>query len=93
VIVKQLIWDDENVQHLWQSHQVTPDEVEEILFGVPGEEPAYRVRREGAYLIIYGETGGGRLLKLVGEMMTEGFRAFAARDMDSRERRAFRKCK
>ncbi len=86
-----LIWDDENVSHLWQSHQVTPDEVEEVLFGLPGEEPTYRKRRDGDYLICYGETGGGRLLKLVGEFCEKQFRVFAARDMDKDEKRAYRK--
>ena len=90
-IISHLIWDEANVQHLWQSHQVTPDEVEEMLLGLPGEEPTYRQRRDGDYRIIYGETGGGRLLKVVGEIFRDGFRVFAARDMDSRERRAFRK--
>lgn len=88
-----LIWDDENLKHLWQSHQVTPDEVEEILLGIPGEEPIYRKRRDGEYLICYGETGGGRLLKIVGELCGERFRVFAARDMEQVEKRAYRKRK
>ena len=90
-IHRELIWDDENVNHLWQSHQVTPDEVEELLFGIPGEEPTFRRRRDGDYLICYGETGSGRLLKLVGEFFNGRFRVFAARDMDKDEKRAYRK--
>jgi hypothetical protein len=51
----------------------------------------YRQLRDGDYLKIYGETGSGRLLKLVGEFMKDGrFRVFAAHYMDDREKRAFR---
>jgi len=87
-----LHWDDNNVAHIWQSHQVRPDEVEEALFGIEGEEAVYRIRRDGDAYVIYGETGDGRLLKMVGEFMrSERFRIFAAMDMDEHERRAFRK--
>jgi hypothetical protein len=91
-IVEPLYWDDNNRNHLWQSHRVTPDEVEEVLFGVDGDEAVYRQLRDGDYLKVYGETGSGRLLKLVGEFMKDGrFRVFAAQDMDDKEKRAFRK--
>ena len=91
-IPEPLHWDDNNVQHLWQSHQVTPDEVDELLFGVDGEEAIYRLRRDGDFLMVYGETGSGRLLKIVGEFTSDKqFRVFAAQDMDEAEKRAFRK--
>ena len=91
-ITEPLYWDDNNREHLCQSHRVTPDDVEEVLFGVDGEEAVYRQRRDGSYLIVYGETGSGRLLKLVGEFLEDGrFRVFAAQDMDAQEKRAFRR--
>jgi len=91
-IVEPLYWDDDNQNHPWQSHRVSPDEVEEVLFGVDGDEAVYRQLRDGDYLKIFGETGSGRLLKLVGEFMSDGrFRVFAAQDMDDKEKRAFRK--
>jgi hypothetical protein len=62
--IRELYWDDNNRDHLWQSHQVTPEEVEETLFSEDGEEAAYVPFR---------------------------VRNFAARDMDDREKRAFRK--
>jgi hypothetical protein len=90
-ITELLYWDDNNRNHLWLSHRVRPDEVEEVLFGVDGDEAVYRQLRDGDYLKIYGETSSGRLLKLVGEFMKDGrFRVFAAQDMDDREKRAFR---
>ena len=91
-ITEPLYWDDNNRDHLWRSHQVTADDVEEMLFGVDGEEAVYRQRRDGEYLVVYGETGSGRLLKLVGEFMDDGrFRVFAAQEMNDREKRAFRR--
>jgi hypothetical protein len=90
--IRELYWDDNNRDHLWQSHQVTPEEVGETLFSEDGEEAVYLPFRDGDYLEIYGETSSGRLLKMVGEFMKDGrFRIFAARDMDDREKRAFRK--
>jgi len=57
--IRKLFWDDNNVEHLWQSHGVTPDEVEEIVIGLDDEDPIFRVRRDGDYYVIYGETGSG----------------------------------
>jgi hypothetical protein len=86
-----LYWDDNNVEHLWQSHQVTPDEVEEILFGIEGEDPSYKIRRDGEYYKVWGETGSGRLLKIVLEKLSNGqWRPFGADDMKPAECRKFR---
>jgi hypothetical protein len=96
VLIATLHWDDDgnNVQHLWQAHQVTPDEVEEIIFGIDGEDASYRMRREGAGYLIFGETGGGRLLKMYGEFVHDGcFRVYAAQDMNEIEKRKYRKGK
>ena len=91
-ISEPLYWDDNNVEHLWQSHRVTPDEVSELLFGVDGETASYYQLRDSDYLKVYGQTGAARLLKLVGEFTACGrFRVFAAQDMDAKEKRAFRK--
>jgi uncharacterized DUF497 family protein len=92
--IDELFWSDNNVDHLWQSHGVTADEVEEIIFGIEGAPPDYRARRIGAAYIIYGETGAARLLKMAGEFMSARmFRVFGAIDMDNAERRSYRKGK
>jgi hypothetical protein len=91
-IAEPLYWDDNNREHLWQSHRVTSNEVEELLFGVDGDPAGYRQFRDGDYVNIYGQTGSGRLLKLVGEFMKDGrFRVFAAQDMNARDKRIFRR--
>lgn len=90
--VKRLFWDDNNVDHLWASHHVSPAEVEEIVFGIDGDGPRYDIVRDGGNYEIYGQTGGGRLLLMVGALIRDGhMRIFAARGMDEREKRAFRK--
>ena len=90
--ITRLIWDDNNVDHLWAAHQVSPTEVEEIIFGVDGDGPRYDIFRDGGNYELYGQTGGGRLLLIVGALVGDGrMRIFAARDMDTHEKRAFRK--
>jgi len=90
--VDSLFWNENNVAHLWQSHRVTTDEVEEVVFGIPGEAACYLARRTGEAYEIYGETGGGRLLKLVGHFRDDGsFRVFHAMNMTDVERRRYRK--
>ncbi len=90
--IADLCWDDTSESHLWRAHQVTLDEVEEAIFGVPGEEPTYRIVRNGNFHLVFGETGSGRLLTIVGEFMEGGrFRPFGARNMDDREKRRYRR--
>jgi hypothetical protein len=73
-------------------HGVLVDEVEEVLFGISGEEPHYIIRRDGDHYKVYGETGDGRLLKLRGEFRSNGrFRVFHAMDLDRAEKREYRK--
>lgn len=92
LFIDELYWDDSNIEHLWQSHQVSPDDVEEINFGIEGAASQYRARRHGDAYIIYGETGAGRLLKMVGEFVNaRTFRVFGAQDMNAAERRSYRR--
>jgi uncharacterized DUF497 family protein len=77
--------------HLLASHGVLPVEVDEIIFGIDGEEPNYDVRRDGPNYVVEGETGDGRLLVIALEPKGGGlFRPFAARDMEDHERRKYR---
>jgi hypothetical protein len=70
---------------------MTADDIEEVFFGVDGEAPEYRVRRAGGLFVVYGETGAGKPVIIVGEIVAgKSFRAFGARDMTPAEARAFR---
>jgi uncharacterized DUF497 family protein len=89
--IAELFWNENNVEHLWAAHRVTPDEIEEIVFGVDGEPATYRLVRDGDHYKLFGETGSGRLLIAVGEYLGDRrFRVFAARDMNDAEKRAYR---
>lgn len=87
-----LFWNENNERHLLQSHNVTREEVEEVLFDQDGDRATYRRLQDGDKVAVFGRTVGGRFLKLVGEFLENGqFRVFAARDMVSGEKRWFRK--
>jgi uncharacterized DUF497 family protein len=89
--IDRLLWSSVNTKQLLASHNVTIDDVEDVLFGVDREEPDYRHLRDGSTYVVYGETGDGRLLVIALERISPGFfRPFAARDMGPKERRAYR---
>jgi hypothetical protein len=69
---------------------MTADDIEELFFGVDGEAPAYRVRRAGELFVVYGQTGAGGLVAVVGEIVGKSFRAYGARDLTAAEARAYR---
>jgi hypothetical protein len=93
-----LYWDedDNNVNHLWDRHKVTPDEIEEIVFGTEDDRPGYLMFRSADGYIILGRTPDGRLLKVYGEFIEakkfDGlrFRPIHAMDMNSDEKRRFK---
>ena len=86
-----LVWDKDNLEHLWHSHS-SPDEVDEALFGLEEEETYCLEFRDGDYHVFLGENGDGRLLAMAGEYLNHGtLRIFSARNMNAREKRRFRK--
>lgn len=92
--IRELFWeeDDSNVQHLWQSHQVRIEETQDVLFGIDGEDPYLIWESVGQDYAAFGETSGGRLLKILGEFRAGGaFRIFHAMDMNQSERRRYRR--
>ena len=89
--IRSLMWNDDTIAHLWDAHRVTPEEIEDIVIGVDGEPPHYHIVRDGSNYRILGRTGSGRLLIVIGTPLGDGYlRAFAARDMNARERRTYR---
>jgi len=79
-------WDDDNILHI-QKHEFTPDEVEEVFAG----KHKVRRTRQKRYIAL-GETFDGRLAFVVFRRLSGGLiRVITARDMDSSERRLFRR--
>jgi uncharacterized DUF497 family protein len=86
VVISGFDWDEGNVLDI-ERHQFTPDEVEEVFAG------DYKVRRTRQDLYIaLGETLDGQLAFVVFRRLSGGLiRVVTARDMDSGERRLFRR--
>ena len=86
MVISGFDWDDQNVLHI-ERHQFSPEEVEEVL------DSRFKVRRarEGLYIAL-GETLDGRLAFVVFRRLSKGvIRVVTARDMESGERRLFRR--
>ena len=79
-------WDDDNVFHI-ERHEFTQDEVEEVF---AGDHKVGRTRQKR--YIALGETLDGRLAFVVFRRLPGGLvRVITARDMDTSERRLFRR--
>lgn len=86
MVISTFEWDDENIEHI-RRHEFSPEEVEEIFAG------PYKVRRarDSRYTAM-GETLDGRLAFVVFRRLPKGaVRVITARDMETRERRQFRR--
>jgi hypothetical protein len=82
-----LVWDDDNVWHIG-GHQVSPDEVEQVLYG---SNMVRRGREQGIYLVL-GQTDAGRYLFAAVRDFGRGVgRVITARDMDDKERNLFKR--
>jgi uncharacterized DUF497 family protein len=82
VVVSGFEWDDDNILHI-ERHAFTPEEVEEVFAG------SHKVRRNATSPW---ETLDGRLAFVVFQRLSGGFvRVITARDMESNERRLFRR--
>ena len=79
-------WDNDNLLHI-ERHQFTPEEVEE---GFAGD---YKIRRTRQKLYVaLGEPLDGRLAFVVFRLLPRGLiRVVTTRDMESSERRMFRR--
>ena len=89
--IVELLWDDQNIAHIGR-HQVTPAEVEEMVFGSTTVFlDAARPERPGR-LVAPGETAAGRLLAVYLDTPAAG-RSYplTARSMIAKEKRVYRR--
>jgi uncharacterized DUF497 family protein len=86
VIIGELEWDDENVEHIAR-HGVNPEEVEDVCFGLNLSE------KEGnSRYILGGQSRGGRYLNVVVERIGRGlFKPITAFEMSESYKRKYRK--
>lgn len=84
--ITELVWDDENKEHIAQ-HQVKPEEVEELFF-----EGAPYIRGFQDVYHAFGQTQAGRYLFVVFRALgKERGRVITAREMNAPEKRFYRK--
>jgi uncharacterized DUF497 family protein len=83
----EILWTDESVDHI-AKHNVTPDEVEEVLYG----RPRLPLQGRDDTRLEFGQTYSGRYLLVVTARSGRDQRYIVtARDMTDGERQQFRK--
>lgn len=88
--IKNISWDQDMVDHI-SRHEVSPEEVEEVLFDE--EDPPLVLKgREGKYLA-YGKTGGGRNLLIVWVVTYRKTKIITAREMTTKEKQFYKRSK
>ena len=86
MIISELEWDDENIEHIAQ-HGVNPKEVEEVCSGLHLSE-----RERAQRYILSGQSASGRYLNVVIERIGKGlFRPITAFEMSENYKRRYRK--
>lgn len=86
MVITELIWTDDNVDHLAE-HGVTPREVQDVIW----DDPRFERRRGRQRYHVYGQTSGGRYLFVVLEREYDiVFYVVTARDMTNREKNYYR---
>ena len=83
-------WDGGNAPKIWERHEVTPGEAEQVFFNRPlvavGDEK--HSSQESRFLAL-GQTDAGRRLMVVFTFRRTAIRVISARDMSRRERREY----
>lgn len=86
--VKRLAWDDWNIEHVWEQHAMTREEVETVIFGGHAiAEETYKGR-----LLVIGPGSDARLYTvIIGSVPNFPgiFYAFSARVASRQERRRY----
>ena len=83
-------WDSGNAPKLWERHQVTPGECEQVFFREPFLLAAdVRHSRTEERWAAWGRTAEGRALAVVFTLRGERIRPLSARDMNRKERRLY----
>ena len=83
-------WDEGNVEKNWHSHQVTPQEAEQVFFNRPllVADDEKHSRAEKRYLVL-GQTDEDRPLFIAFTVRNRRIRVISARDMNRKERKVY----
>ncbi len=88
--IQKITWDQETVDHI-ANHDVSPEEVEQVLFN--DEDLPVIMRGKGNKYLAYGKTDNGRFLLVVWASRHNKTRIITARDMNKKEKQFYRKRK
>lgn len=84
-VIVDVVLTPEVIDHIWQGHQVTSCEVEEVCYG----EIRFRRARSGR-AAVFGQSDAGRYLLVFGILMPkQSLFVITARDMEDHERRYY----
>src|SRR2546430_14139014 len=87
-----LVWDDFNEAHIWERHQLTRTQVEEVAYGLA--ENLYARETYGGRFLVMGPKADKRLMVLILAPKESGtYYPVSARPADRKERRAYREWK
>jgi uncharacterized protein len=83
-------WDDGNIEKNWLSHQVTPQEAEQVFFNRPlvVADDAKHSRSEKRCMVL-GQTDENRTLFIAFTLRKKRIRVISARDMNRKERKVY----
>ncbi len=83
-------WDEGNVEKNWLSHEVTPQEAEQVFFNTPliVQDDEKHSRSEKRYFVL-GQTDADRLLFIAFTLRERRIRVISARDMNRKERKVY----
>ena len=84
-------WDEHNAAKIWQKHQVSPLECEQIFFNQPllVEHDVRHSEKENRFYAL-GRTDTGRMLFVVFALRRNLIRVISARDMSRKERKVYK---
>ena len=84
-------WDEANALKIWEKHEVSPEECEQVFFNLPlvANHDEKHSGAETRYYVL-GQSDAGRLLFVVVTIRKSLLRVISARDMSRKERRAYK---
>jgi uncharacterized DUF497 family protein len=92
ISILALVWDSFNEAHIWERHQLTRAEVEEVAYG-PAEN-LYVRRTYGSRFLVIGPKADRQLIVLILAPKGQGkYYPVSARPADRKERREYREWK
>ena len=83
-------WDEANAPKIWEKHEVSPAECEQVFFNLPlVSGPTEKHSTAEARLYVLGQSDTGRRLFVVATVRRSLLRVISARDMSRKEKKVY----